>query len=246
MGGHGGLNILPQKRWNVYNYDNREKVRQDEEAAAKEEQLKREQSRKRDAEFRLEKLRQARGLSTASASVPNQAVGEVTTPPSSSVELKSENDSKHINLFEGIRIFDPIVEVRDEKKEKEKEKYKNKRMKKEAPPRVVTAEDEKYRLGYGVAGKGVKLPWYMAKLHSDDADEKRDFDGDGDGDSDCELEFGRRRSHNGSGGSNEAKKKKTLQELREERLKRERKESEREKALLMDKSRKDRGFSMRR
>jgi len=23
MGGHGGLNILPQKKWNVYNYDNR-------------------------------------------------------------------------------------------------------------------------------------------------------------------------------------------------------------------------------
>lgn len=30
MGGHGGLNILPQKKWNVYNYDNREKVEQDE------------------------------------------------------------------------------------------------------------------------------------------------------------------------------------------------------------------------
>lgn len=239
MGGHGGLNILPQKRWNVYNYENREKVRRDEEAAAKEEQLKREQSRKRDAEFRLEKLRQARGLSTASASVPSQAVEEVTTASSSSVELKSENDSKHINLFEGIRIFDPIVEVRDEKKEKEK--YKNKKIKKEAPPRVVTAEDEKYRLGYGVAGKGVKLPWYMAKLHSDDADEKRDIDGNDD--SDCELEFGRMSR---SGASNEAKKKKTLQELREERLKRERKESEREKALLMEKSRKDRGFSMRR
>lgn len=29
MGGHGGLNILPQKRWNVYNRDNREKVEKD-------------------------------------------------------------------------------------------------------------------------------------------------------------------------------------------------------------------------
>lgn len=29
MGGHGGLNILPQKRWNVYNHDNREKVDRD-------------------------------------------------------------------------------------------------------------------------------------------------------------------------------------------------------------------------
>ena len=30
MGGHGGLNILPQKKWNVYNPDNREKVAKDE------------------------------------------------------------------------------------------------------------------------------------------------------------------------------------------------------------------------
>ncbi|GAB5371234.1 hypothetical protein AAMO2058_001561900 [Amorphochlora amoebiformis] len=28
-GGHGGLNILPQKRWNVYRYDNRQIVEQD-------------------------------------------------------------------------------------------------------------------------------------------------------------------------------------------------------------------------
>jgi hypothetical protein len=28
MGGHGGLNILPQKKWNVYNWDNRIKVKQ--------------------------------------------------------------------------------------------------------------------------------------------------------------------------------------------------------------------------
>lgn len=29
MGGHGGLNILPQKKWNVYNWDNRIKVETD-------------------------------------------------------------------------------------------------------------------------------------------------------------------------------------------------------------------------
>jgi hypothetical protein len=32
-GGHGGLNILPQKSWNVYNFDNRLVVEQDEVAA---------------------------------------------------------------------------------------------------------------------------------------------------------------------------------------------------------------------
>jgi hypothetical protein len=29
MGGHGGLNILHQKKWNVYNLDNRMKVEKD-------------------------------------------------------------------------------------------------------------------------------------------------------------------------------------------------------------------------
>ncbi|KAL6962432.1 hypothetical protein U1Q18_037390 [Sarracenia purpurea var. burkii] len=84
MGGHGGLNILPQKRWNVYNYDNRERVRQDEEAAAREEQLKREQSQKRDTEFRLEKLLQARGLAPPSLPGP---------------ESESESKLNHINFF---------------------------------------------------------------------------------------------------------------------------------------------------
>ena len=30
MGGHGGLNIIPKKSWNVYGRDNRERVKRDE------------------------------------------------------------------------------------------------------------------------------------------------------------------------------------------------------------------------
>jgi hypothetical protein len=36
MGGHGGLNILPQKKWNVYNWDNRIKVMENEKVVQKE------------------------------------------------------------------------------------------------------------------------------------------------------------------------------------------------------------------
>ncbi|KAG6430781.1 hypothetical protein SASPL_108854 [Salvia splendens] len=239
MGGHGGLNILPQKKWNVYNFDNREKVRLDEEAAAKEEQLKREQSRRRDTELRLEKLRQARGLAsqhpaeadekpsveTAPAPAPAAAAVSIAEP------LNSASDSKHINLFEGIRIFDPI-KPGDEKKSEKRSRFardedKNKRMKKEEV-RVVGPEDENHKFGYGVAGKGVKLPWYMAKRVVD-------------GDDDDDEEQRRKEKKRSSGGG-----KKTIEELREERLDRERKEKERERALLMMKHKKDGGFSSRR
>jgi hypothetical protein len=221
MGGHGGLNILPQKKWNVYNFDNREKVKKDEEAAAKEEQLKREQSRKRDAEFRLEKLRQARGLASSSNRADNEDKPEA-------VQVKSEPKSNHINLFEGIKIFDPV------KLEDGDRKFK--KMKKEPlPPRVVLPEDEAYRLGYGLVGKGVKLPWYMSKP----------IEADDDSNAHEEEEFQVRKDEQKKNGT------KTIEEMREERLKRERREKERERALILENKRKnglaplDRGYSRR-
>lgn len=203
MGGHGGLNILPQKRWNVYNYENREKVRRDEEAAAKEEQLKREQARKRDAEFRLEQLRTARGLAPV-----------IDTAKPVETDLKPG----HINLFEGIKIFDPVKGSENGGVEDGSKK----RMKKEeVEKRVITPEDEKYKLGYGVAGKGVKLPWYLERPDKDDA-ESDEIDG---------------LSRVGSGNVKKGGKK-TLEELRAERLKRELKEKGRERALIAERSRK--------
>nr|DAD47803.1 TPA_asm: hypothetical protein HUJ06_017740 [Nelumbo nucifera] len=159
MGGHGGLNILPRKRWNVYNYENREKVRRDEEAAAKEEQLKREQSRKRDAEFRLEMLRRARGLPTAAQS---------------SSSVASEPKSNHINLFEGLEFFPASGGEAEENDDAQKESSRKKKLKKKVVPKVILPEDEKYRLGYGVAGKGVKAPWYMSRPSDTNADLHRD------------------------------------------------------------------------
>ncbi|KAL0542118.1 hypothetical protein IC582_022208 [Cucumis melo] len=204
MGGHGGLNILPQKRWNVYNYENREKVKRDEEAAAKEEQLKREQARKRDAEFRLEQLRTARGLAPV-----------IDTSKPVETDLKPG----HINLFEGIKIFDPIKGSDNGGVE---DGSKKKRMKKEeVEKKVITPEDEKYKLGYGVAGKGVKMPWYLERPSKDDTET-----GENDGSS---------RVGNGNVKKGE---KKTLEELRAERLKREQKEKGRERALIAERSRK--------
>lgn len=224
MGGHGGLNILPQKRWNVYNYENREKVRQDEEAAAKEEQLKQEQVRKRDAEFRLERLRAARGLASASQPPASQPAEAPAIQPVEAAE--TEKKSGHINLFEGIKIFDP-VEAPKTGAGDERDGFKRKKMKKEEAPKVVTAEDEKYRLGYGLAGKGVKLPWYL---------EKR-------GDQDDGEEFGDEESPRDAKEQRKKSGKKTLEELREERLKREKQEKERVRKLILEKNQKDGALS---
>lgn len=230
MGGHGGLNILPQKRWNVYNFDNREKVRRDEEQAAREEQLKREEVRKRDAELRLDRLRVARGLAPSIPPPP-----ESEPQPSSRSEPVPSSDPGHINLFEGINIFDPIQ--KDGAAERDWAKRRKKIEKgggpKPKPTVSVGPEDEKYRLGYGLAGKGVQLPWYLRKPDGEGVgDDNKDEGGDVD-----------RRENKGE------KKRKTMEELREERLKRERKEKDRERALRHEKMQSHRdgsGYGSRR
>lgn len=225
MGGHGGLNILPQKRWNVYRFDNIEKVRKDEEAAAREEQLKREQSRRRDSEFRLEQLRQARNPN------PNP--------------IPSSSSSNHMNLFENSQVLDGEKEEEEEKKKKKKpsssysssrdeQGERSKKRKREEAP-VITPEDEKYKLGYGLVGKGVKAPWYtMSRPPSPAAEAKGDRS---------------KERHSGSGDAKKNKKK-SMEELREERMRRERKERDREAELVRSKdkavSAAQKGFSRRR
>uniref|UniRef100_A0A1J3DN91 CBF1-interacting co-repressor CIR N-terminal domain-containing protein n=1 Tax=Noccaea caerulescens TaxID=107243 RepID=A0A1J3DN91_NOCCA len=251
MGGHGGLNILPQKRWNVYNFDNREKVRKDEEAAAREEQIQREEARKRDAESRLEVLRNVRGLAPLKRASPEAEKGKdavvaaAAAPTATAVESVGSEEPKtgHINLFEGIKIFDPI-ELPKNDKPAEEEDHRRKKMRKEAAATARASEkdaaaregdpdEEKYRLGYGVAGKGVKLPWYLENKRKNEGSVRGDDDDGG------YREGSRDESKKKSG-------KKSLKELREERLKRERVEKERERALFMKQSQTNGGFSRRR
>ncbi|KAJ4772533.1 Leukocyte receptor cluster member 1 [Rhynchospora pubera] len=229
MGGHGGLNILPQKRWNVYNWDNREKVKRDEEAAAREEQLRLEQTRRTEADLRLQSLRRARGLATASASTASTSEPVESAPDSDDVERK-EGDSRHMNLFESLPDFEFLgsVERRETKKAKREEaagshkkEHKRRREEKEKAKeaKIIAPEDEKYRLGYGLVGKGVHKPWYLTKPASYEA-------------SDGDKEASELKGKN---------KKKSIEELREERVKRERTEKERERKLLRLAGRK--GFS---
>ena len=56
MGGHGGLNILPKKTWNVYNRENRLRVKRDEALAEKQKQQQIEQQNQADRDWRRETL----------------------------------------------------------------------------------------------------------------------------------------------------------------------------------------------
>lgn len=270
MGGHGGLNILPQKSWNVYNYDNREKVRRDEEAAAREEQLKQEDARRRDAEFRIEILRQAKrkNLPPSFESGPdltrptNDAV--TTLPEESNQPQTLDRDSNHINLFEGWNGFQMDGNAGEESGRKDSDRKrkddgqrdggknqkdygrkdternrkddrrpeKKSRKEEKESVRVPLPEDEKYRLGYGVAGKDVKKPWYLSKNWLDEVKVYVPSEE-------------RRSNHRDSSGKTgeSSQKKKSLQELREERLKREQEERERARKLLFSSADDSRGKS---
>eukprot|EP00249_Psilotum_nudum_P004702 c18202_g1_i1 orf=263-1090(-) len=254
MGGHGGLNILPQKRWNVYNYDNRERVRRDEEEAAQEEYIRKQAARQRDAEVRLEKLREvARGrkglvgkqIEFRDAGIGEEGVGtrdgrsaadNTHVVGVAAMAGSSETErSGHINFFEGGFEGDSLgtggskneAETGEEKKKKgggatmrrimrEASNYAKHKTKKVAEP-----EDERYRLGYGSVEKDSKRPWYLTKSSfiNEPVDDARE---------------GRRSEEASEVGS--GKRKKSLDELREERLTRERQERERAQRLLFPRS----------
>ncbi|KAI5017380.1 hepatoma-derived growth factor-related protein 2 [Hordeum vulgare subsp. vulgare] len=253
MGGHGGLNILPQKRWNVYRFDNQEKVRVDEAEAARQDQLQREATRRRESHARLVALRRNRGLQADSPSPPrapspppssarpaHQVAPRRSPPPAARPAEPSPvaSDGDHINLFSGgggAADFAALASAsggRGAAREREPAadtKPNPKKRKKEEEVRTAGPDDEKYKLGYGLAGKGVAAPWYMSKPLASSSKERRDY-AEG---------TGEKRS----GG------KKSIEELREERRKREAKEKERERALLAPTARKerqpDRGYSSR-
>ena len=58
MGGHGGLNIIPQKSWNVYGQRQRQKVAEDEAAQAAKDAAQAEQQARASRERQLQRLKQ--------------------------------------------------------------------------------------------------------------------------------------------------------------------------------------------
>lgn len=69
MGGHGGLNILPQKSWNVYGQKQRQKVKRDEENAKEEEEAA--------LDVKLQSLRQGNARRERTTTTHSQLTGAV-------------------------------------------------------------------------------------------------------------------------------------------------------------------------
>lgn len=173
MGGHGGLNILPQKRWNVYNFDNREKVKRDEEEAARQEAIERQQERQREAEARLEKLREAAQAKKRDPSELRITEGDEL------VQSEDDEDSEaavveaarpqHFSLFE--IATDPSEKAKGSKDWINDLKVHNRggldkqdiRELKKMEKAVRAPEDEGYEFGCGLVGKSGKKPWYSTK-----------------------------------------------------------------------------------
>lgn len=103
MGGHGGLNILPQKSWNVWNRSNRERVARDEAQAA---QQAADEELKAAAEQASLNLLTLRARASGSTEAP-----EMPAP---------DAPSAHINFFAEIEAAERIAKREQEAKRKER------------------------------------------------------------------------------------------------------------------------------
>ena len=93
MGGHGGLNILPQKSWNVYNRDNRQKVADDEAKLAAEEAAVAREANTVRATAGLQKLRKRAKLQKTEAA-PQEHVNLFYVEERAQGNLEHQMDQK--------------------------------------------------------------------------------------------------------------------------------------------------------
>ncbi|KAK9819696.1 hypothetical protein WJX72_001330 [[Myrmecia] bisecta] len=171
MGGHGGLNILPQKSWNVYGRENRLKVARDEAKYEEEERVKREKHTEAERAYRHKLLLQrARGtdqaVDTSSDALPStSAVVEAAEPAPPA-------KPQHINFFEEQEARDMHPDVKEEKKAERRRR---------GDPDTQTSDarfDERFKLGFGLY-EPANQPWYSKSGSTLPTEADRGQDGNG-------------------------------------------------------------------
>ena len=90
MGGHGGLNILPEKSWHVWRADNLTKVELDEEKHAAEQAAVQQKQRELEQERHVEKLRRRKGQDVGGGAVAGGG------QPGAHVNLFAKEERQHL------------------------------------------------------------------------------------------------------------------------------------------------------
>jgi hypothetical protein len=105
MGGHGGLNILPQKKWNVYNRDNRLKVARDEAAHDQRQQDLAEKHNAAEREHRRKALKErARQRHGGAATINLDALYASAEPSRASLKDATEQDPTGYQFRQGAAL----------------------------------------------------------------------------------------------------------------------------------------------
>ncbi|KAK9826375.1 hypothetical protein WJX81_005215 [Elliptochloris bilobata] len=177
MGGHGGLNILPQKSWNVYGRENRLKVARDEAKHAEEETARLDKQRQAEGEVRrrylLLQAQRKSGVSVGEAEAAlagaQAAALHVARANSSGAAAPAGEDSaalvaveqgsgllQHINFFQEHEARDQHPEVQEEKRQEKR------RRGDEATQTSDARFDEGFALAHGLTGRAAQ-PWYSRR-----------------------------------------------------------------------------------
>jgi len=131
---HGGLNILPKKSWNVWNRDNLDRVRRDEENFQKEEEKKRKRLEEIEQDKRFVNLkgRVAQAKSDAAERTYSELIAEqdgtavaataTQSVPSASVQQGHINFFEDIDNLKSINTTNPEYEAEKKAKEEAEEK----------------------------------------------------------------------------------------------------------------------------
>lgn len=168
MGGHGGLNILPQKKWNVYGRENRLRVARDE-AACEEEQARLEKKRSAaESEHRLSLLKKRARMKYGGAASVNLDLLE------ESIESGQQQQVEARSLPAVASATARPTEIRvpgNGPRNPERSVEERLERRRRGDPATQTSDakfDQKFAFGAGLVKNGedfVDLPWYATSRH---------------------------------------------------------------------------------